>query len=514
VFRGHVSGTHWDVVALPDAAYIAHRLGQMQQESFYTWLLILFFLLLVGSLWWFEISRGRHLLELNETLEEEVLNRSQTEEQLRKLTNFDPLTSLPNRQSIDNYFQRLLETLEEERHRPAVLFFDLDRFQDINDTLGHGYGDVLLKEVASRVKEMMKPQDLLARWGGDEFVIVMENIRDESEVAHFANELLIAMREPIQLHRQAVTTTISIGVSVYPEAGDTAELLLKNADLAMYRAKNDGRNRFRFFLQEMDDIANERIRLETAVREAIKQDEFVPYYQPRMDLRTGAINGCEVLMRWQQAEGVLTPGIFLPVLEETGMIEAAGMAVRDKVCFYAREWARKDLAFGVISMNLGGKEFFRQDIVEQLSTVVSDYGLDASSFEIEITEGHLMENTADSLGKLHALKNIGFSIAVDDFGTGYSSLSYLRRFPVDVVKIDQSFVKSCIRSMEDQEIIRAIVSLGHSLDLRIVAEGVESVAQMELLRAIGCDELQGYFIGYPMSADEYVRFITAKKMAN
>lgn len=511
--RGFVSGTRWEVIALPDPAYINEKFSEMERETLYIWLLIVFFLLLIVSLWWFEISRGRRLLELNAALQQEVQTHGETEAELRKLTNFDPLTTLPNRKSIDNYFKRLLATVEEEGHRPAVLFFDLDRFQDINDTLGHGYGDVLLKEVASRIKELVEPHDLLARWGGDEFVIVMHNVRDESELAHFANELLEIMRTPIQLHRQAVTTTVSIGVSIYPEAGHTAELLLKNADLAMYRAKNDGRNRFRFFLQEMDDIANERIRLEIEVRNAIESDEFEPYFQPRMDVKTGVIKGCEALMRWQRADELLTPGVFLPVLEETGMIEAAGKAVRDKICRHAREWGRQYLGIGQISINLSGKEFFRQNIVEQLSTAISDCGLESCNFEIEITEGHLMENTADSLSKLHALKNIGFSIAVDDFGTGYSSLSYLRRFPVDVVKIDQSFVRGCVSSPEDQEIIRAIISLAHTLDLHVVAEGVESIAQMELLRAMGCDELQGYFIGHPMSADDYTRFVMNKKKA-
>ena len=286
---------------------------------------------------------------------------------------------------------------------------------------------------------------------------------------------------------------------------------MKNADLAMYRAKNEGRDRFRFFLQEMDDIANERIRLESAIRDAIKRNEFEPYFQPRMDMKTGKIVGCEALMRWHHSDGVLSPAIFLSALEETGMIHEVGDAVRRKICEYCSEWSEEKINTGMISVNLGGKEFARQGIVEHLSDAMLQNDLCAGRFEIEITEGELMENTADSLDKLYALKNMGFSIAIDDFGTGYSSLAYLRRFPVDVLKIDQTFVRDCVTNPTDQDIIRTIIGLAHSLDLRVVAEGVETIAQMEVLRSMKCDELQGYFIARPMAAAEYRHFLLDKE---
>ena len=510
-FLSHVEGTLWDAAAIPDQQYISGQLRALQLKALYLWLTLLVIAVGLVSLWRREARRRAELSVLNTQLGGEIEIRKQTESELRKLTNYDPLTTLPNRKSIDDFLGRALAAAVEEERRPAVLFFDLDRFQEFNDTLGHGYGDVMLKEVADRLKAMVRPQDLLARWGGDEFVIVMHHVQDENEVAHFANELLLAMRKPIQLHRQEVTATISIGISLYPEAGKDAESLLKNADLAMYRAKNEGRDRFRFFLQEMDDIANERIRLESEIRDAIRRDEFEPYFQPRMDMESGAIVGCEALMRWHHPEaGPLAPGAFLTTLEETGMIDAVGDAVRGKVCRYRTAWSNQGIDVGVISVNLGGKEFTRSDIVGHLAEAMLINGLQASQFEIEITEGHLMENTADSLGKLHALKNMGFKIAIDDFGTGYSSLAYLKRFPVDVIKIDQSFVADCVTSPEDQEIIRAIITLAHGLELRVVAEGVETVAQMEVLRGMGCDELQGYFIGKPMPADKYLSFLIDK----
>jgi diguanylate cyclase (GGDEF)-like protein len=510
-FLSHVEGTLWDAAAIPDQRYISAQLRALQLRALYLWLIMVVIAVALVSLWRREAKRRAELSVLNAQLGGEIETRKQTESELRKLTNYDPLTTLPNRKSIDDFLGRALAAAEEEGRRPAVLFFDLDRFQEFNDTLGHGYGDVMLKEAADRLKGMVGPQDLLARWGGDEFVIVMHHVQDENEVAHFANELLLAMRKPIQLHRQAITATISIGISLYPEAGKDAESLLKNADLAMYRAKNEGRDRFRFFLQEMDDIANERIRLESEIRDAIRRDEFEPYFQPRMDMERGVVVGCEALMRWHHPKaGLLTPGAFLMTLEETGMIEAVGDAVRAKVCSYRTNWAKIGNDTGVISINLGGKEFIRPDIVGHLAEAMLISGLQASQFEIEITEGYLMENTADSLGKLHALKNMGFKIAIDDFGTGYSSLAYLKRFPVDVIKVDQSFVSDCVTSPEDQEIIRAIITLAHSLDLRVVAEGVETVSQMEVLRGMGCDELQGYFIGKPMSADQYLSFIIDK----
>jgi len=510
-YTDHVEGTLWNVAAMPEQQYLVEKVRSLRMQALNLWLLLLVIIVALAVLWRREASRRSELVVLNTTLGEEVETRKQTESELRKLTNYDPLTTLPNRKSINEFLGRLLAMADEEGHRPAVLFFDIDRFQEFNDTLGHGYGDVMLKEVTERIKTMVRPQDLFARWSGDEFVIVMQSVRNENEVAHFANELLQAMRKPIQLHRQVVTATISIGISIYPEAGVDSEVLLKNADLAMYRAKNEGRDRFRFFLQEMDDIANERIQLETEIRAAIKRDEFEPYFQPRMDVKSGRIIGSEALLRWRHPDGVLAPGAFLPTLEETGMIEAVGNAMRKKVFQHHIEWTKQGVKPGIISLNLGGKEFFRQDIVGQLGEAVSLSGLQACNFEIEITESHLMENTADSLGKLHALKSMGFSIAIDDFGTGYSSLAYLRRFPVNVLKIDRSFIHECVVSPEDQEIIRAIITLAHSLDLHVVAEGVETLAQMEILRGMGCDELQGYFIARPMAAEKFIAFVIDKE---
>ena len=507
----HVEGTLWDVAALQDTRYIAEQLRNIRLQAIYLWAALLVIILVLVGLWRRESGRRTKLAALNIDLNSAVESHKQTETELRKLTNYDPLTTLPNRKSINEFLLRALAIADTRAHRPAVLFFDIDRFQEFNDTMGHGYGDVMLKEVADRLKTVVATQDLLARWGGDEFVVVMQSARDENEIAHLAQRLLESMRQPIQLHRHTVNATISLGIAFYPESGRSAEALLKNADLAMYRAKNEGRDRFRFFLQEMDEIANERLRLEAEIRDAIKLDQFVPHFQPRMDLKTGKIVGCEALLRWQHASGLLSPAAFLSTLEETGMIEQVGDAVRQKVCSFRGDWDKLGIEVGVISVNLGGKEFSRSDIVGHLNDAMLNCGLQAKQFEIEITEGQLMENTADSLGKLHALKNMGFSLAIDDFGTGYSSLAYLKRFPVDVIKIDQSFIQECVTSPDDLEIVRTIITLAHSLELRVVAEGVETVAQMELLRSMKCDEVQGYLISKPMSADDYTAFLIDKE---
>ncbi|MGV6825580.1 MAG: putative bifunctional diguanylate cyclase/phosphodiesterase [bacterium] len=503
-----VKGTLWHVGALPDTAYESQTLLTLRLRALTTWLIISSIVIVLVSLWHLEIRRRHNLSNLNMSLEKEVRAREHNENELRKLTNYDPLTTLPNRKTVNEFLVRALASAQRYGNRPAVLFFDIDRFQDFNDSLGHGYGDVLLKEAADRLKSIVSSEDILARWGGDEFVVVMQHFEDENEVAELAGQLLEAMRKPIDLHRHNAVATISIGISTYPEAGEDAESLLKNADLAMYRAKNEGRDQSRFFIQEMDDIATERRRLDQEIRAGLKREEFVAFYQPRMDLKTGQIVGCEALMRWKHpVRGLLTPGAFLDVLESGGLIEQVGDAVRRTICNNRIEWHQQGIEVGKVSVNLGGPEFFRHDIVDHLNTEMLHCGLDAIDFEIEITESHVMENTSDSLGKLHALKNLGFSIAVDDFGTGYSSLAYLKRFPVDIVKIDRSFISGCVVNPEDQDILRAILSLAHGLSLRVVAEGVETHAQLELLRELKCDEVQGFLISEPLTFEEYGRFL-------
>ncbi len=513
-FLKPIAGTLWHAAAIPDQSHIDGSIADIKLRNLIIWLVSSLIMGALIALWYLEIRRRRKLSDMNRSLEKEATAREVTENELRKLTNYDPLTTLPNRKSVDEFLERTLAAAKKHNARPAVLFFDIDRFQEFNDTLGHGYGDVLLKEAARRLHGLVAPEDILARWGGDEFVVVMQHIEDEEEAAQLAETLLEAMRKPINLHRHNAVATISIGIATYPDAGEDAETLLKNADLAMYRAKSEGRDQARFFIQEMDDIAHERRRLEQEIRQGIERGEFEPYFQPRMDIKSGKIVGCEALMRWHHpTRGVLAPGAFLDTLERGGLIEQVGDAVRTKVCDYRIKWHHDDLDVGVISINLGGPEFFRHDIVDHLNTAMLRCGLEAKAFEIEITESHVMENTGDSLAKLHALKNLGFSLAVDDFGTGYSSLAYLKRFPVDIVKIDKSFVDGCVTNPEDQDILRAILNLSHGLSLRVVAEGVETIAQLELLRELKCDEVQGYLIARPLPFEEYTEFLLKKNRA-
>lgn len=505
---GDIEGTRWVMAALPDLEFMRQQANDVRMRAFLAWLVSSGVLIGVAFLLRHERRVNMRLNALNSDLANEVKTREQTEAQLRQLVDYDPLTGLPNRKSANEFLQHVLAMASRQGLRPAVLFFDIDRFSDFNDSLGHGYGDVLLKETAQRIQSHISPEDLFARWGGDEFLVIVQHAPERNRLAQFAGQLLELMREPVAMHRSEVRATISIGIATYPEAGKETEALLKNADLAMYRAKNEGRNRSRFFIQEMDDQVSARLRLESEVRQAMLEDAFVPWYQPQVDLRTGLLTGAEALMRWQHPEqGVRLPASFLDALEENALIDTVGDAVRKHILADKMRWHESGLSVGSLAINLSGKEFFRPGLIDQLHAQLLEVGLSGTDFEIEITESHLMSHTAESLEKLHALKHLGFSLAVDDFGTGYSSLSYLKRFPVDVLKIDRSFVVDSVSNQEDKDILSAIVQLAHSLSLKVVAEGVETVEQLTLLRQLGCDQMQGFLLARPMPAEEFEQFV-------
>jgi len=449
-----------------------------------------------------EQQRRSALARANLDLREEIDERERIESKLYALTRNDPLTGLANRATVQDHLRRLLASSERSGQQVAVLFLDLDHFKTINDSLGHGYGDLVLREVAHRLAGLLRVEDMLARWGGDEFLLVQPRVADASDAVALADKLLTAMRAPVMVAGQEMRTTMSIGIAIYPHCGTDAETLIRHADQALYRAKQSGRDGYRHFSEAMEEAVQQRLSREQALRRALVRREFELFYQPKLDLATGRICGAEALLRWRHPEeGLVAPDAFLPLLEESGMVARVGEWVVGQACRQLAAWRKAGLGDLRLAINLSAREFAQHDLVERLERQLLEAGVEPEWLELEITESCLMEHTGESLARLHALAKLGFRLTIDDFGTGYSSLAYLRRFPVHTLKIDRSFVTHMHDNSDDREIIHAIVGLAHTLGLQVVAEGVERVAQMELLRGMGCDEVQGYLVARPLSAE-------------
>lgn len=505
---GRIPNTAWEVAGQIDNAALEQATDTIRDRNFLIASAVSLFAVIILSLLRHEVRRNQELRLLNDQYTREIEQHERTQTQLNKLINFDPLTGLPNKQSAHDFLGHSLALAKQEDFRPAVLFIDIDRFANLNDSLGHQTGDVLLKRMAQRLRKYVEASDMLARWGGDEFLVIVQHCPDQHQLGQYAQQLISVMEEPFNMRGGEVVANISIGIAVYPDAGNDQNSLIKNADLALRESKNTGKNRARFFIQQMNEHINQRLNLEADLRRAISENEFEPWYQPKLDLRTGQIAGAEVLMRWRHPEhGIMAPARFLDLIEENGLIEPIGEQVRNKICQHAGTWLDKKLPVGEIAVNLGGPEFGREDIVSNLEQGIKTCGLAPESFQIEITEGQLMKNTSESLGKLYGLKELGFSLAVDDFGTGYSSLAYLKRFPIDVLKIDRSFVSHCDQRKDDRDILQMILQLAHNLELIVVAEGVETTGQLEILKEMGCDQIQGYHFARPMPASEFEQFI-------
>lgn len=508
-----VPGTAWRIGANPNTETLDQAIARIRQRNL---ALFLTATLLLGSGIFVlrrERRRNETLRRLNEQYQQEIGYRTAAEQRLAELARFDPVTTLPNQSTAREFLQQALDDAR-DRHRhngPAVLFLDIDRFARINDSFGHQAGDALLVRLARRLKEQIQPGDMLARWGGDEFLLIVPHADARMGLTRYAERLAQAVERPFDLRGHRVVATISVGIATWPEAGQTGDELIKNADHALQQAKAEGRNSWRFFLREMNEEALRRIALEADIRRALAEGEFEPWYQPKQDLVTGRYCGAEALMRWRHpAKGILSPVNFLELIEENGLIEPVGKQVRNRVCADVLGWQAQGVPVGQIAVNLSGREFENPQLVEQLREGIVSCGLDAARFQIEITEGRMMADTASSLARLHILREIGFHLAIDDFGTGYSSLAYLRRFPVDTLKIDRSFVSECDCRGEDRDILEMIVQLAHGLSLKVVAEGVENRTQRELLREIGCDQIQGYHYAKPMPAAEFREFVRSQ----
>jgi diguanylate cyclase (GGDEF)-like protein len=394
-----------------------------------------------------------------------------------------------------------------------VVFMDLDHFKFVNDSLGHSTGDLLLKAMAERLRSVLREGDTVGRVGGDEFVLIL-NDQNEEIIYRAMQRITAKVSEPITIEGKELYVSCSAGISIYPQDGRDVDTLLKNADAAMYRAKEHGRSNFQFYTSEMNERVNERLALENALRRALERNELALHYQPKVSLKTGAIVGAEALVRWLHPEwGLVRPARFIPLAEETGLIVSIGEWVLREACRQARAWLDAGLEPGVVSVNLSVRQFRQEGLVRTVSRILQESGLDPAQLEMELTESMVMHNVDAAIAVLQGLKQLGVTLSVDDFGTGYSSLSYLKDLPIDTLKIDRSFVRDIGtgEEAEDGVLAQAIISLGHALHLKVIAEGVETDAQMRFLRRHGCDEVQGFFYGEPVPPDAHARVLEKAK---
>lgn len=433
----------------------------------------------------------------------EIDKRKKIEQILDYKAYHDELTHLSNRSQFMDRLEHAIKKAKRQEKTLAVLFIDLDHFKEINDSLGHETGDAVLIEIANRLREHLREIDTIARLGGDEFTLIIEDIEDVEKVNAIALKLLSVLQQPMQIKEYQLYVTISIGISLFPLDGDDEKSLLRNADSAMYKAKEEGRNSYQYYTAELTQRAVERVSLESALRRAIANSEFVVYYQPQMNGERDEMIGMEALVRWNHPEkGIVSPADFIPLAEETGMILAIDTFVMEEAMKQMSQWYSEGLNPGVLSLNLAMKQLSQENFTEILQIMLDKSGCKAEWIELEVTEGEVMKNPERSIKILKQIHDLGILLAIDDFGTGYSSLSYLKRLPLDILKIDQSFVRGIPENSEDIAIVRSIIALAKGMGMSIIAEGVETLQQKEFLVENGCLNIQGYFYDRPISASE------------
>jgi diguanylate cyclase (GGDEF)-like protein/PAS domain S-box-containing protein len=440
---------------------------------------------------------------------EDVTERRLYQARIEQQANYDTLTGLANRSLLQDRLEQALMTASSYNTRVAVAFVDLDRFKYINDSLGHHVGDELLRTMADRLESCIRDCDTVARLGGDEFVVLITGQTAPDMIRNVVERMLAVVTQPWITEHGEFNVSCSIGVALYPNDGADAQTLLKHADSAMYRAKESGRNNFQFFTRELNTLMIERLAMESSLRRALERDQFLLHYQPRVDLHTGRIIGAEALIRWRLPEqGVVPPGKFIPLAEETGLIVPIGKWVLKAACAQNKAWQDAGLEPIVVSVNVSARQFRQDNLVRTVSEVLEETGLAPRYLELELTESMVMHDAAQLVAMLGELKRLGVQISVDDFGTGYSSLSYLKRFPVDRLKVDRSFVEHLATDTDDAKIVRAIITLGHNLGLKVVAEGVEQPEQVTFLRLNDCDEAQGFLYCRPIESGEMAGKLT------
>lgn len=445
-----------------------------------------------------------------ERLEHQVHSR---EKELEKNALFDELTGLANRRLFMDRISVALSELSRSSDQFAVLFLDLDQFKRINDSLGHAQGDQLLLEVAKRLSACVRKSDTVARLGGDEFTILLTHLDDSFDATSIAVKILEALRQPIQLQNREVIVTTSIGIAIAPENGNDSETILRNSDLAMYKAKGMGRDSYHYYTASMNTEAQELLALENELRTAIDNNEFELYYQPQIDLDSGVIVGVEALLRWNSpTRGLTTPFVFMDILEDTGLIVPLGEHILKTACAHAYYWNSLNIHEIKVAVNLSARQFNDPNLVSCIMLILEEEELDSRFLELEITESMLMDNIQDTISTLQKLKKLGLTLSIDDFGTGYSSLSYLKQFPVDVLKVDKDFVKDIPQDQSDMAITSAVLAMAHKLNLKVVAEGIESKAQIEFLKQNQCETGQGYFFSRPQTADKITQLLTSNNI--
>lgn len=463
--------------------------------------------------WWYELSVSRKHADPATgprfiVLARDITERKASEQRILHLAHYDSLTGLPNRALLADRMRVAINRAARQAKRLAVLFVDLDRFKAINDSLGHDIGDHLLKAVAERMQTSIRSVDTVSRVGGDEFVVLLNEIETAEDAARVAQKIIDGLSQPYQIEKHELLLTGSVGICIYPDNGTEPSILLRNADAAMYTAKEAGCNRYHFYSEDMTARAVERLSLEHDLRGAVERNEMFLVYQPQIELATGRIIGVEVLMRWRHPRrGLIPPVRFIPVAEDTGLILSIGEWGLRESCKQARLWYERELLSACISVNVSAVQFRQTDFVEVIENALRESGLTPASLELELTESAVMQGAEPALNKLRELDTLGVKVAIDDFGTGYSSLAYLRQFTVDRLKIDQSFVRDVPGNNDAEAIAAAIVAMGLNLGFRIIAEGVETEAQAEFLQSVLCKEGQGYLFAWPMTADEFEAWV-------
>jgi len=442
----------------------------------------------------------------------DITERKRAEEQVRHLAFHDVLTGLPNRLLFNDRLSIALAQARRGGEKLVTLFLDLDRFKVINDSLGHAAGDELLRRVAIRLQAGVRAGDTVARLGGDEFIILLTRISSEEAAGKVAAKFLHRVRDPFTVEERNVFITTSVGVSIYPNDGLDPETLIQNADIALYRAKEEGRDNYQLYAPAMNARAIQNLTLENRLRQALPNEELILHYQPIVDVQSGQVSGAEALLRWQHPElGLLPPGEFISLAEVTGLIIPIGHWVLKTACEQIREWHAMGYPHLSVSVNLSPRQFQQAKLVSQVSDSLEASGIDAGSLDLEITESSAMQNAELTINTLLELKGLGVGISLDDFGTGHSSLNYLKRFPIDRVKLDQSFVRDMTRNSEDATIVQAVISMAHALKLVVVAEGVETRDQLAFLQQHGCDQMQGFLFSRPVEPAEFRKLLGRKQ---
>lgn len=437
----------------------------------------------------------------------DISQLKEAEEKLRHLAHHDPLTNLPNRLYFQDRLDQALSHADRLGKRLGLLFLDLDNFKNVNDSLGHQVGDKLLKAVSERLLQSLRKHDVIARHGGDEFLVLIEDVENPLELRHIADHIQASLKEPVHVHKHDFNASISIGISIYPDNGVDRDELLRNADSAMYEAKKRGRNRIAFYTPELTDTVQARVTLEEDLRKALNTQQLTLNYQPQFDSTTGRLTGAEALVRWNHPErGMIPPSEFIPIAEETGLIDELGCWITTTACRQAQAWREMGFEDFELAINLSPHQL-SNNCPFMLAEILESTGFPAKLLEFEITESLLMESGCKAIERLSKIKELGIGLAMDDFGTGHSSMSQLKNLPIQKLKIDRSFISDIPRSSNDVAITRSIIAIGHALELKVTAEGVETEEQMEFLKGEKCDALQGYYLGRPVAAEDFEKIL-------